>query len=79
MKSISIHQAKRHLSLLVERVAEGEEIIITRAGNPVAKLVPYREDAGPRQPGYWRGQVSIRDDFDALPDDVAAAFRGETR
>jgi len=79
MKSISIHQAKKHLSLLVERVAEGEEIIITRAGNPVAKLVPYREDAGARQPGYWRGRVDIRDDFDALPDDVAAAFRGETR
>lgn len=77
MKSTNIHQAKTHLSRLVERAARGEEIIIAKAGKPMAKLVPYRAEAGPRQPGYWRGKVAIRDDFDELPEDVAAAFRGE--
>ena len=77
MQSINIHEAKTHLSRLIDRVAAGEEIIIAKAGRPMAKLVPYREYSGPRQPGYWRGKVEIRDDFDALPDDAAAAFRGE--
>jgi len=77
VKSINIHEAKTHLSRLVDRVAAGEEIIVAKAGKPMAKLVPYRADTGLRQPGYWRGQVEIRDDFDALPDDIASAFRGE--
>jgi prevent-host-death family protein len=79
MERANIHEAKTHLSRLVERAASGEEIIIAKAGKPMAKLVPYREDEGPRQPGYWRGRVEIREDFDTLPDDVAAAFRGERR
>lgn len=79
MKSTNIHEAKTHLSRLVERAAQGEEIIIAKAGKPMAKLVPYREKAEPRQPGHWRGKVRIHDDFDTLPEDVAAAFRGERR
>ena len=55
----------------------GSALIIARAGRPVAKLVPYRADSAPRKPGYWRGKVEIRDDFDALPNDIATAFRGE--
>ena len=47
------------------------------AGKPLAKLVPYRTSHKPRQPGAWRGKVKIADDFDALPEDIAAAFRGE--
>lgn len=77
MRSTNIHEAKTHLSRLVDRAAAGEEIIIAKAGKPVAKLVPYQADTGPRQPGYWRGKVEILEGFDALPDDIAAAFRGE--
>lgn len=77
MKSVNIHEAKTHLSKLLERAAGGEEIIIAKAGKPMAKLVPYREEERPREPGYWRGQVDIREDFDTLPEDIAAAFRGE--
>ncbi len=77
MSQVNIHEAKTHLSKLVERAAAGEEIIIAKAGKPMAKLVPYRVDSGPRQPGYWRGKVEIRDDFDELPIDIASAFRGE--
>ncbi|HOZ48260.1 MAG TPA: type II toxin-antitoxin system Phd/YefM family antitoxin [Candidatus Hydrogenedentes bacterium] len=74
MHTVIIHEAKTHLSRLVERAAQGEEIIIAKAGKPMAKLVPYREDTGPRQPGYWEGKVKIHDDFDTLPDDIEAAL-----
>jgi prevent-host-death family protein len=77
MTTSNIHEAKTHLSRLVERAAQGEEIIIAKAGKPMAKLVPYRQPVESRQPGFWRGKVRIADDFDALPEDLAAAFRGE--
>ena len=73
----NIHEAKTHFSRLVERVIRGEEVVIGKAGKPVARLVPYREDRRPRVPGGWEGRVRISDDFDELPAEVAAAFRGE--
>ncbi|HSV65220.1 MAG TPA: type II toxin-antitoxin system Phd/YefM family antitoxin [Mycobacteriales bacterium] len=73
---VNIHEAKTHLSRLVARAEEGEEIIISRAGKPAAKLVPIRRNQ-PRRFGVWEGQVVIHDDFDELPEEVAAAFRGE--
>jgi len=48
-----------------------------RAGKPVARLVPYREDETPRLPGGWEERVWISEDFDELPDEVADTFRGE--
>ena len=63
-KSINFHEAKTHLSRLVERVEAGEEITLARAGRPVARLVPYRARHEPRRPGLWKGQVSIGPDFD---------------
>jgi len=71
---VNIHEAKTHFSALVKRAAEGEEIVIGRAGTPVAKLVPFRREGGARRPGQWKGQVRIADDFDDLPADLAAAF-----
>lgn len=76
-KPVNIHEAKTHLSRLLERTAKGEEIVIAKAGTPVAKLVPYREHAGSRRPGAWAGRVRIAADFDELPPEVTAAFRGE--
>jgi prevent-host-death family protein len=65
---VNIHEAKTHLSRLVERVEAGEEITIARAGRPVARLVPVKQRQ-PRRPGLWKGRVVIRDDFDApLPE-----------
>lgn len=75
---INIHQAKTHLSRLLERVAQGDEIIIGKAGKPIAKLVPFRETRTRRKPGGWKGRVHIAPDFDQLPEDVARAFRGES-
>lgn len=74
---VNIHEAKTHFSRLVERVMGGEEVVIGKAGKPVAKLVPYREERSPRKPGGWEGRVRISEDFDELPPEVASAFRGE--
>jgi prevent-host-death family protein len=77
MRIINVYEAKTQLSRLLAAVAAGEEIVIARAGKPLAKLVPYQEAGQPREPGYWRGQVRIAPDFDTLPESLAAAFRGE--
>jgi len=77
MGIVNIHEAKTNLSKLVERVRRGDEIIIGKAGKPVAKLVPYEERPEPRRGGQWRGMVEIAADFDELPDDLADAFRGK--
>jgi prevent-host-death family protein len=74
MKITNIHEAKSQLSKLVERALEGEEVIIARAGRPVVRLVPVRDNESPRKGGQWKGKVRIADDFDVLPDDVARSF-----
>ena len=74
MEVANIHQAKSNLSRLVERAMNGEEIIIARAGRPMVRLVPIRADDSPRVGGQWKGRVRIADDFDTLPEDIAAAF-----
>lgn len=72
-KPINIHQAKTHLSRLVERVEAGEEITLARAGRPVARLVPYLTRREPRRLGIWKHQVRMSPDFDApLPEIVEA-------
>lgn len=79
MKTVSVHEAKTHLSRLLESVEEGKEVIIARAGKPIAKLVPLRTTKT-RRPGGLKGKLRIREDFDErLPDDVAASFREESR
>jgi len=72
---VNTHEAKTHLSKLLARVQAGEEIIIARAGTPVARLVPVESHVGNRQPGTAAGQVELTDDFDApLPDELLDAF-----
>jgi prevent-host-death family protein len=73
---VNIHEAKTHFSRLVERAANGEEIIIGRAGKPVARLVPYTAAITKRKPGAWRGKVKLAADFDVTPDDLIDAFEG---
>ena len=75
---VNIHQAKTHLSRLLQRVAEGEEITIARAGKPVARLVAIEKKPGKTRPlGMDRGRVWIADDFDApLPSDLLKLFYG---
>ncbi len=72
MAQIGMHAAKTHLSQLVERALEGEEIVLTRRGKPAVRLVPARAGGGfASLAGVWQGHVRIADDFDDLPDDVA--------
>lgn len=73
----NLYEAKTSLSRLVDRAASGEEIILAKAGKPLAKLVPFRPSGTPRQPGGWEGRMRIADDFDApLPPELQAAFEG---
>lgn len=76
MTRVGMHQAKTQLSKLVERAEAGEDIVIQRNGKVVARLVPVVEE--PRSlasvRGAWRGRVRMADDFDELPEDIAAAF-----
>lgn len=75
---VNMHEAKTHLSRLVERVEAGEEVIISRAGKPVARVVPIRPSGPGREPGSLRGRIHVSADFDApLPAEIAAAFGGE--
>lgn len=72
---INIHEAKTHLSRLLIRVANGEEIIIARAGKPVARLVPVIDRLERRKPGTAEGKVTIGEDFDSpLPENILGEF-----
>jgi prevent-host-death family protein len=74
MHVTNISDAKAHLSALIEKVAAGEEVIIGKAGKPVAKLVRYERSTEPRRPGALEGKIKIEKDFDELPEDIAEAF-----
>jgi prevent-host-death family protein len=70
MKTVNIHEAKTHLSRLVEEATEGKEIVIAKAGKPRARLVPFTPARKPRTFGRLKGKIWISDDFDApLPDE----------
>jgi prevent-host-death family protein len=75
MSATNLYDAKTNLSALVERAAAGEEIIIAKAGRPMARLVPLAPARPPRRLGLLAGQVRVGDAFDApLPDEIARAF-----
>jgi prevent-host-death family protein len=77
MDTINLYEAKTNLSSLVERAAAGEEIVIAKAGRPLARLVPLAKRVKPRELGVLAGQVSIADNFDdPLSDDLLRAFEG---
>ncbi len=79
MRTVNIHEAKTHLSRYVEEAAAGEEIIIAKAGKPVARLVPLAsEKLEPRKLGIARGQFNIPDDFDQMyAEEIRKMFEGE--
>ncbi|MFF1921023.1 type II toxin-antitoxin system Phd/YefM family antitoxin [Streptomyces sp. NPDC058221] len=73
-RQYNVHEAKTHLSRILEQVATGEEVVISKAGEPVAKVVPLRAGVRRTGRGSLRGRIHVPDDFDELPDDVADAF-----
>lgn len=78
MKQVNIHEAKTHLSKLIQAAENGEEVVIARAGKPAVKLVPCAEEAPTRRNfGLLEGKMWMSDDFDdPLPDEIQAAFEG---
>ncbi len=75
MIQVNIHEAKTKLSHLLNRVSGGEEVIIAKSGNPIARILPYHRPLDDRHPGLDAGLVSIADDFDAsLHDDLIEEF-----
>lgn len=79
MAMFNTHEAKTHLSRLLDRAAAGEEIVIGKAGKPVAKLVPYVEKKKPRKPGAWKGKVWLAPDWDSeeTNKEIERLFYGE--
>ena len=77
MTTVNIHEAKTHLSRLLDRVSKGDEVIIAKAGRPIAKLVPYRPTKRARVPGTEKGKIWMSDDFDAWTPDLEKEFEGD--
>ena len=74
-KTINIHAAKTHFSTLVDEVAGGQEIIIAKAGKPVARLVPLEKKSLRTTLGMLNGKIRVSDDFDApLPPEILRGF-----
>ena len=78
MRTVNIHEAKTHLSKLVDQAAKGEPFIIARAGKPLVKVVTLDAPAAPRRFGFMDGEIEIPDDFDRMfEDEIVAMFEGE--
>ncbi len=79
MRITNISEAKATLSKLVARAMRGEQVIIGKAGKPVARLIPFDHDTSPRdlEQGIWQGKVWMAEDFDELPEELLQAFSGE--
>lgn len=74
---VNVHEAKTHLSRLLDRAAAGEEIVIERAGRPVARLVALATNRAARRPGALRDRITIADDFDDTPAWLVDAFEAQ--
>ena len=80
MLAVNIHEAKTHLSRLVEDAAHGKAFIIAKAGKPMVKVIPFTEEDHPsaRRLGFMAGEIAVPDDFDRMGEEtVAAMFEGE--
>ena len=77
MTTVNIHEAKTHLSRLVDEVAAGAEIIIAKAGKPMARLVPITAPIRKKRLGQLKGKIEVSDDFNApLDDEILSSFEG---
>ena len=77
MQVINIHQAKTNLSKLIEKTLNGEDIVIAKAGKPVAKLVAYKEKLKPRKLGVLKGKIFVPDNFNDEDEEINKLFYGE--
>jgi prevent-host-death family protein len=77
MRQVNIHQAKTHLSRLLEAIEQGEEVVIARSGRPVARLVRFEPKVPKRKLGQWEGQIWVSPDFDVPDPAIERLFEGE--
>ena len=80
MRAVNIHEAKTHLSRLVQDASQGKAFIIAKAGKPMVKVIPYSEDesAMDQRLGFMSGEIVVPDDFDQMgTEEIAALFAGE--
>lgn len=77
MEIINIHQAKTNLSKLIEKTSKGEEVVIAKAGKPVAKLIAYKEKLKPRKLGLLKGKIWVSPDFDDEDEEINKLFYDE--
>lgn len=78
MRTVNIHEAKMHLSKLVDEAAKGEPFVIAKAGKPLVKVMALDAPAAPRRLGFLAGQIAVPDDFDRMGQaKIAALFEGE--
>ena len=78
METINIHEAKTHLSRLVEKASKGEPFIIAKAGKPMVKVVPLEDEKPKRRTGFMKGQISVPKDFDTMMSaEIEEMFYGE--
>jgi prevent-host-death family protein len=75
---MNIHEAKTNFSKLLAEVQGGKEVVITKAGRPVAKLVPFTTRGSRRVPGGWEGRMVMAEDFDEVDAEIAVDFQGGT-
>ncbi len=78
MSTTNVAEAKAHLSMLIEKALAGEEVVISKHGKPMVKLIPYERDTRPRDMSVriWEGEVFMAEDFDELPAELVEAFTG---
>ena len=77
MRTVNIHEAKTHLSRLVDAAAKGEPFIIAKAGKPIVKVVPIDAPAAPPRLGFMRGAFTVPDDFDTMDqEEIEKLFYG---
>ena len=75
MIKVNIHEAKTHFSQLLNRVGSGEEVIIAKAGKPIARIVPVKKEVKKRNPGSAKGRVVVEDNFfEPLPESILSEF-----
>lgn len=74
MQVVNIHEAKTNLSKLIEKTSKGEEVIIAKAGKPVAKLSSYKEKLKPRKSGLWKDKVWMSEDFNEEDEEINRLF-----
>ncbi|MBK1650451.1 type II toxin-antitoxin system Phd/YefM family antitoxin [Rhabdochromatium marinum] len=77
MRTVNIHEAKTHLSHLVDKAANGDAFVIAKAGRPMVKVIPLGEPAIPQRLGFMAGQIRVPDDFNRMGEDAILALFGE--